>query len=87
MRDRGSWRRWLKWPVRAAVMVGVLLLGPLGVLAFGDLDLDMHWSAASTASSGQAPEPREEPAAMVQVYGARAYNWRGAFGIHTWIAT
>ena len=24
---------------------------------------------------------------MVQVYGARAFNWRGAFGIHTWIAT
>ena len=21
------------------------------------------------------------------MYGARAYNWRGAFGIHTWIAT
>ncbi len=38
-------------------------------------------------SSGQAPAPRDEPAAMVQVYGARAYHWRGAFGIHTWIAT
>lgn len=34
-----------------------------------------------------APAPQEEPGALVQVYGARAYNWRGAFGIHTWIAT
>ena len=34
------------------------------------------------------PQHREEePDAVVQVYGARAYNWRGAFGIHTWIAT
>ena len=39
------------------------------------------------ASSGQAPAAHAEPAAIVQVYGARAYNWRGAFGIHTWIAT
>ena len=32
------------------------------------------------------PDPGEEPAALVQVYGARAYSWRGAFGIHTSIA-
>ena len=68
------------------MLMGMMLLGPLGILAFGDLDLDTHWSAASTASSGQAPPASEEPAAVVQVYGARAYNWRGAFGIHTWIA-
>ena len=87
MNNDRNWRRWLKWPTRLAVLIGVLLLGPLGVLAFGDLDLNSHWSTASTASSGQAPMPWEEPAAMVQVYGARAFNWRGAFGIHTWIAT
>ncbi len=78
---------WLKWPLRAVVLIGILLLGPLGVLAFGDLDLDTHWSTASKASSGQAPKPEDEPAALVHVYGARAYNWRGAFAIHSWIAT
>lgn len=83
-RKRGSW---LKWPLRAIALVAVMLLGPLGVLAFGDLDLDTHWSVASRASSGQAPDPSSEPAALVLVYGARAHNWRGAFGIHTWIAT
>lgn len=76
----------MKWPARAAALIAVLLLGPLGVLAFGELDLDTHWSAASMKSSGLAPSPREHPAALVHVYGARAYNWRGAFGIHTWIA-
>jgi hypothetical protein len=65
----------------------VLLLGPIGVLTFGGLDLSTHWSEASAASSGSAPTPQEEPDAVVQIYGARAYNWRGAFGIHTWIAT
>jgi len=78
---------WVSWPLRALGLVTVLLLGPLGVLAFGELDLKTHWSAASRASSGQSPEPAAEPAALIQVYGARAYSWRGAFGIHTWIAT
>jgi hypothetical protein len=79
--------KWLRWPLRAVVLVATLLLGPLGVLAFGELDLDTHWSVASRASSRQAPDPQDEPEALIQVYGARAHNWRGAFGIHTWIAT
>ncbi len=78
---------WLKWPTRAAGLVLVLLLGPFAVLAFGGLDLDTHWSAASRASTGQAPDPAAMPEPLILVYGARAYNWRGAFGIHTWIAT
>jgi hypothetical protein len=69
------------------LLIAMLLLGPIGVLAFGRLDLDTHWSAASMASTGQAPAAQDFPEAMIQVYGARAYNWRGAFGIHTWIAT
>ena len=71
---------------RALALVGVLLLGPFSVLAFGNLDLETHWRNASLASSGQAPDPQQEREALVQVYGARAYNWRGAFAIHTWIA-
>jgi len=64
-----------------------MLLGPISVLAFGKLDLATHWSDASLASTGKAPMPHEYKPALVQVYGARAYNWRGAFGIHTWVAT
>jgi hypothetical protein len=70
----------------ALLAIGLMLLGPLGVLALGDLDLDTHWSAASRESSGQAPKPETTPEAVLQVYGARTYSWRGAFGIHTWIA-
>lgn len=75
-----------KWPARLVLVLSLLLLGPLAVLGFGDLDLATHWSEASMASSGQAPTPQAHPEALVLVYGARAYNWRGAFGIHTWIA-
>ncbi len=37
-------------------------------------------------STGQAPDAAAE-GAVIQVYAARAARWRGAFGVHTWIAT
>jgi hypothetical protein len=44
------------------------------------------WRTASRASSGLAPDPAITPEAVLQVYGASAYGWRGWFAIHTWIA-
>lgn len=44
------------------------------------------WRTASRESVGLAPNPERTPEAVIQVYGARAYGWRGYFGIHTWIA-
>ena len=44
------------------------------------------WWEASRDSSGQAPDPAVTREAVVQVYGARAFSWRGAFGVHTWIS-
>lgn len=38
------------------------------------------------ASTQQAPDANTEEA-VIQVYAARAARWRGAFGVHTWIAT
>ena len=37
-------------------------------------------------SVGIAPDPRETREALVQIYAARAYAWRGIFAVHTWIA-
>lgn len=76
-----------KWPLRLLLLTLLLLLGPLAVLAFGKLDLQTHWRDASLASSHQAPTPAEHPGALIQVWAARAFNWRGAFAVHTWIAT
>jgi len=49
-------------------------------LAHGD------WRTASRASAGIAPDPATTPEAVIQVYAARAWSWRGVFGVHTWIA-
>ena len=78
--------RWLRWPAAAAGLVIVLLLGPLSVMAFGDIDLQTPWHQTRRDSTGQAPDPGQEHEAVVQVYGARTVRWRGAFAIHPWIA-
>jgi hypothetical protein len=38
------------------------------------------------AVAGAAPDPREAPEALVQVYGARAMGVKGWFAVHTWVA-
>jgi hypothetical protein len=64
----------------------LLLMGPLAVVASGTVEIGSRWRMASRDSTGQAPDPAVERAAVVQVYGARTVDWRGAFGIHSWIA-
>src|SRR5262245_28824172 len=44
------------------------------------------WRSASREPAGLAPDPATTPEAVVQVYSARAWSWRGWFGVHTWIA-
>ena len=44
------------------------------------------WRNASSAPVGLAPDPAVVPEPVVQVYAARAWGWRGLFGVHTWIA-
>ena len=41
---------------------------------------------ASRASAGIAPDPLNTKEAVIQVYGADTWGWRGYFAIHTWIA-
>jgi len=73
----------LGW-IAAALLV--LLAGPLAVLASGRVDFGRQWYTASRDTAGLAPAAALEKGAVVQVYGARTVRWRGAFGIHSWIA-
>lgn len=44
------------------------------------------YRTASRESAGIAPDPLTNREAVLQVYGAPAWGWRGLFAIHTWIA-
>jgi hypothetical protein len=61
----------------AVVSVAILLLARGGA---------PDWRTASREPVGLAPEAAAHPDAIIQVYSARAWGWRGYFGVHTWIA-
>jgi hypothetical protein len=44
------------------------------------------WRAANRESTGIAPDPKTTREAVIQIYAARAWGWRGRFAVHTWIA-
>ena len=44
------------------------------------------WRTANSEAVGLAPDPAVTTEAVVQVYGARTWGWRGNFGVHTWVA-
>jgi len=46
----------------------------------------VDWRNASREPVGLAPGPAATPEAVVQVYAARTWGWRGYFGVHTWVA-
>ena len=50
------------------------------------LNDETPWWAAQKGPTGLAPDPATTPEAVLQVYAARAWGWRGALGVHTWIA-
>lgn len=80
-------RRALRLLAYLGLAVALLLAGPLWMLATDRVELDGHWRTADREPAGLAPTQAEAPEAVVQVYSARAFHWRGAFGVHTWIAS
>lgn len=44
------------------------------------------WRSASREPAGIAPDPSVTKEAVIQVYAAPAWGWRGWFGVHTWIS-
>ena len=78
--------RWVRGPVWFMIVLVLLLMGPLAVVASGGVEIGSRWRMANRDSTGQAPDPAVERGAVVPVYGARTVDWRGAFGIHSWVA-
>jgi hypothetical protein len=69
------------------VAVLALFLAPVGVsFAVTEREQAGTWATARRDPTGLAPDPAKTPEAVVQVYAARAFAWRGIFAVHTWIS-
>lgn len=74
--------------IKAMIVLVLAFVLPLAAQAVlhAVQDRHVHWRQADWSSAGLAPDPSKVSAAVVQVYAARAYRWRGIFGVHSWIA-
>lgn len=61
-------------------MVIILLLGLLAACS------NSNWRTASREPAGIAVDPTKQQNAVIEVYAADAFSWRGWFAVHTWIA-
>ena len=61
-------------------------IGPVWMILTKKVDLHSDYSTANRDSAHIAPLPQETKEAIIQVYSARAFNWRGLFASHCWIA-
>ena len=80
----------LRWLLKSVFLVIVLFILPVGCKVaayYADSSHQSAWWDLRRDSSRQAPDPSETRDAIIQVYAARATRWKGAFGVHTWIAT
>ncbi len=66
--------------IRKSLLLAVTTIILAGCSSYAD------WYKASRASAGIAPDPEETDEAVLHVYGADTWGWRGWFAIHTWIA-
>jgi hypothetical protein len=64
----------------------LLLITLVGLVLSGCNWGNKDWRTASRESARIAPDPAETGDAIIHVYGADAWVWRGWFAIHTWIA-
>lgn len=61
------------------------LVAPILVKSAGHSWAHVPWHQASREPTGLAPDPAEERRAVVQVYAAQTFGWRGIVAVHTWI--
>jgi hypothetical protein len=93
--------RWQRWPIflaagnfevlsptmRLWAWILIVFFVPLVVSALLVYNARAeHWSRARWDSAELAPDPVTHPEAVVQVYAARAWGWKGAVAVHCWVA-
>lgn len=76
----------MRWLIGVGLFLIVLLGGPAYLYVTDAAGVNTGWHEANRESAGMAPEPDAHPGAVVQVYAARAFSWRGVFAVHSWVA-
>ena len=59
----------------------------LGAVAFSSLWITSWALEPEPFGEAVAPDPKSHDDAIIQVYGANVWGFRGKFAVHTWIAT
>lgn len=73
-----------RWMIVLSIVLALLIIPHL-VMA-SRLQGYAHWSQARWDSAGIiAADPASRDDALVQVYAARAWGWKGVFAVHSWI--
>jgi hypothetical protein len=75
-----SWRS-----VVLGLLIALVTAPVLWSVSMGSASPFRHWSDARWDSAGLAPDPATTSDAVVQVYAARAWGWKGIFAVHTWL--
>jgi hypothetical protein len=70
---------------RTVLLVVALFIIPLAISVATHTPAAATWQSASRAPTGLAPDPAGFRDSVIQVYAARTFGWRGAFGVHSWI--
>jgi hypothetical protein len=58
----------------------------VGMVIFLTACANSDWRTASRQPAGIAVNPATQKDAIIEVYAADAFSWRGWFAVHTWIA-
>ena len=66
-------------------ILAALFLVPLAFSIARGMAYDGSWRDAPRHSAGLAPDPTKTQEAVVQIYTARAFSWRGYVATHPWI--
>ena len=74
-------RRW----VILGLLIALVTAPVLWSVSMGLANPFRHWSEARWDSAGLAPDPATTSEAVVQIYAARAWGWKGIFAVHTWL--
>lgn len=68
------------------VFIFLTLIGIIAAYFTQHLNFSLNWQTANRNSANIAPKPEHYKDAVVEVYAARTYSWRGLFAVHTWLA-